>query len=232
MGSYDLSVRRAINVNVINCKQTNDINDHTYWGIFASNYSKNITFNNCIFSRFDAHMGVYDATIRNSTLGHMGINAIGSGTLLIENTKVYGRSLVNFRQDYGSTWEGELIIKNCVFAPINHAIDEDNKSNINYLPIFTGKNSGKHNFGYTCYMPKNIIIKNLFFDDSNFNEEKNVLVVFSNFNPEMKSDYYSETFPYIKTKKIILNNVTTSSGKELLVSENPFMFKEIKIERN
>ena len=232
MGSYDLSVRRAINVNVINCKQTNDINDHTYWGIFASNYSKNITFNNCIFSRFDAHMGVYDATIRNSTLGHMGINAIGSGTLLIENTKVYGRSLVNFRQDYGSTWEGELIIKNCVFAPINHAIDEDNKSNINYLPIFTGKNSGKHNFGYTCYMPKNIIIENLFFDDSNFIEEKNVLVVFSNFNPEMKSDNYSETFPYIKTKKIILNNVTTSSGKELLVSENPFMFKEIKIERN
>jgi hypothetical protein len=48
----------------------------------------------------------------------------------------------------------------------------------------------------------------------------------------MKSDYYSETFPYIKTKKIILNNVTTSSGKELLVSENQFMFKEMKIERN
>ena len=62
-------------------------------------------------------MGVYNATIRNSTLGHMGINAIGSGTLLIENTKVYGRSLVNFRQDYGSTWDGELMIKNCVFAP-------------------------------------------------------------------------------------------------------------------
>ena len=93
MGSYDLSVRRSINVRIINCKQTNDINDDTYWGLFASNYSKNITFDNCIFSRFDAHMGVYNATIRNSTLGYMGINAIGSGTLLIENTKVYGKVL-------------------------------------------------------------------------------------------------------------------------------------------
>ena len=34
------------------------------------------------------------------------------------------------------------------------------------------------------------------------------------------------------TGTTILNNLTTSSGKELLVSENPFMFKEIKIERN
>ncbi len=224
MGSYDLSVRRSINVSIINCKQTNDINDDTYWGLFASNYSKNITFDNCIFSRFDAHMGVHNATIRNSTLGYMGINAIGSGTLLIENTKVYGRSLVNFRQDYGSTWDGELMIKNCVFAP--------RRSNSECLAIFNGRNSGKHDFGYTCKMPKNIIIDNLFFDDSDFNEEKKSLVIFSNFNPEMKSDNYKEIYPYIVTKKVIINNLTTSSGKELLVSENPYMFKGVKIERN
>ena len=224
MGSYDLSVRRAINVNIINCSQTNDINNDTYWGIFASNYSKNITFDNCIFSRFDAHMGVYNATIRNSTLGYMGINAIGSGNLLIENTKVYGRSLINFRQDYGSTWQGEVIIKNCIFSP--------KRSNSEYLPIFNGRNLGKHDFGYTCYMPQKIIIDNLFFDDSSFNEENKSLVIFSNFNPEFKSENYTETYPYIKTKQIILNNITTSSGKELLVSENKFMFKGIEIKRN
>jgi hypothetical protein len=154
----------------------------------------------------------------------MGINAIGSGTLLIENTKVYGRSLVNFRQDYGSTWDGELFIKNCVFAP--------KRSNAECLAIFNGRNFGKHDFGYTCKMPKNIIIDNLFFDDSDFNEEKKSLVIFSNFNPEMKSDNYVESYPYIKTKKVIINNLTTSSGKELLVSENPYMFKGVKIERN
>ena len=68
---------------------------------------------------------------------------------------------------YGLERNRSKLFKNCVFAPINHAIDEDNKSNINYLPIFTGKNSGKHNFGYTCYMPKNIIIDGLYCPEIN-----------------------------------------------------------------
>lgn len=92
MGSYDLSVGRAISVSFINCKQTNDITDRTYWGILGSNYCKNLVYDNCEFSRFDAHKGVANATIRNSKLGHMGINAIGSGTLLVENTTLYGEA--------------------------------------------------------------------------------------------------------------------------------------------
>jgi hypothetical protein len=88
MGSYDLSVNRALNVSFINCSQTNDINDSQYWGIMGSNYCKNLVLDNCIFSRFDAHMGVANATIRNSTLGHMGINAIGTGTFTVENSTI------------------------------------------------------------------------------------------------------------------------------------------------
>lgn len=103
MGTYDLHANRALNISVINCKQTNDITDPQFWGIFASNFCKNFVFDNCHFSRFDAHMGVANATIRNSTLGHMGINAIGEGLLLIENTKIMANRIVNLRNDYGST---------------------------------------------------------------------------------------------------------------------------------
>ena len=117
MGTYDLSVNRALNVSFVNCSQTNDINDNTYWGILGSNYCKNLLYDNCTLSRFDAHMGVANATIRNSTLGHMGINAIGSGTFTVENSTIRGRSLINLRSDYGSTWQGEFIIRNCVFVP-------------------------------------------------------------------------------------------------------------------
>ncbi|RYY24244.1 MAG: hypothetical protein EOO04_13325, partial [Chitinophagaceae bacterium] len=119
MGTYDLSVNRALNVSFVNCSQTNDINDNTYWGILGSNFCKNLIYDSCTLSRFDAHQGVANATIRNSTLGHMGINAIGSGLLLIENSTIRGRSVVNLRSDYGSTWQGELIIRNCVFVPAN-----------------------------------------------------------------------------------------------------------------
>jgi hypothetical protein len=116
MGSYDISVSRALNVSFVNCSQTNDINDSGYWGILGSNYCKNLVYDNCIFSRFDAHMGVANATIRNSTLGHQGINAIGSGTFTVENSTIYGWNLINLRSDYGSTWQGELLIRNCVFV--------------------------------------------------------------------------------------------------------------------
>ena len=59
-----------------------------YWGIMGSNYCKNITLDGCKLSRFDAHQGVLNATVRNSVLGHHGIKLIGSGTALIENTIV------------------------------------------------------------------------------------------------------------------------------------------------
>src|SRR6188768_3216379 len=85
----------------------------------GSNFCKNLLYDSCTFSRFDAHKGVANATIRNSTLGHMGINAIGSGILTVENTTVRGKSFISLRADYGSTWQGELLIRNCIFVPSN-----------------------------------------------------------------------------------------------------------------
>lgn len=82
MGTYDISAGTAMNVTFYHCNQTNDITDKDYWGIFVSNYCKNLVYDGCVFSRFDAHMGVANATIKNSVLGHQGINLIGSGRRL------------------------------------------------------------------------------------------------------------------------------------------------------
>lgn len=221
MGTYDISINRALNVSFINCSQTNDINDIRYWGIMGSNFSKNLVYDNCTFSRFDAHMGVANATIRNSTLGHMGINAIGSGVLTIENSTIRGRTLVNLRSDYGSTWQGELLIRNCVFVPAGGKPVSGS--------IIGGSYSGQHDFGYTCYMPERITIENLRIDDSNHSADYQGPAIFANFNPKMTDNSYSEKFPYIKTKEVILRNVTTTSGKDLRISDNHFMFNEVKV---
>lgn len=222
MGSYDISVGRALNISFINCTQTNNINDRTYWGILGSNYCKNLLYDRCTLSRFDAHKGVANATIRNSTLGHMGINAIGSGVLTVENTTIRGRSLVNLRSDYGSTWQGELIIRDCIFVP------EGGKSTNPIL--ISGSYSGQHDFGYPCYMPEQITIENLYIDDANHPEDYEGAAIFKDFNKEMTDDSYQEAFPYIKTKKVVLRNVTTASGKALRLSDNPYMFKEVKVD--
>ena len=221
MGSYDISINRALNVSFINCSQTNDINDTGYWGILGSNYCKNLVYDNCILSRFDAHMGVANATIRNSTLGHQGINAIGSGTFIVENSTIYGRSLINLRSDYGSTWQGELLIRNCVFVPAN--------SRTTSVSLIGGSYSGQHDFGYTCYMPERITIENLNIDDSKIPADYKGPAIFADFNPDMTDDSYVEKFPYVRTREVILRKITVPSGRKLRLSDNPYMFRNVKV---
>lgn len=223
MGSYDLTVNSALNVSFVSCRQTNDIDDRTYWGILGSNFSKNLLYDRCVLSRFDAHMGVANATIRNSTLGHMGINAIGSGTFLVENSTIRGRSIINLRSDYGSTWQGEMIIRNSTFVPAGG--QETSPS------LIRGSYSGQHDFGYTCYMPEKITFENLVIDDSNHPDDYEGPTIFSNFNPEMTDDSYQEKYPYVLTNYVILKNITTASGKDLRISSNPYMFRKVEVIR-
>jgi hypothetical protein len=224
MGSYDISLNRALNISFVNCSQTNDINDSGYWGLMGSNYCKNLILDNCTFSRFDAHMGVANATIRNSTLGHQGINAIGSGTFIVENSTIYGRTLINLRSDYGSTWQGEFIIRDCLFVPAGGRPIS--------ASLIGGSYSGQHDFGYTCYMPERITIENLHIDDSKHPQNYQGPSIFANFNSNMTDDSYVEKFPYVITREVILRNVTTASGKALIISSNPYMFRNVKIVTN
>ena len=221
MGTYDISVNRGLNVTFVNCTQANDIKDRSLWGIMGSNFSKNLLLDGCTFSRFDAHQGVANATIRNSTLGHAGLNAIGFGTLLVENSTLYGNSLINLRSDYGSTWQGEFIIRNCVIIP--------SAGRPATASLINGSYSGQHDFGYTCYMPKQISIDGLRIDDTNHPDNYRGPAIFANFNPAFTTASYQEKYPYIKTEKVLLKNVTVASGKTLRLSDNPFMFKDVKV---
>lgn len=221
MGSYDISVNRSTNVTFRNCKQFNDIHDSNLWGIFGSNYSKNITFDAVEFSRFDAHQGVANATIKNSTLGHQGINIIGCGRFLIENTKVCGRNFINLREDYGSTWEGDVIIRNCEYVPRNGAPSD--------AVLINGSYSGQHDFGYTCYMPQKITIDGLIINDLHPVDHYQGPKIFAVFNKDYTSESYREKYPYVLTREVEIRNLTIQSGKKYLISHNPYRFRNVKI---
>ncbi len=96
--------------------------------------------------------------------------------------------------------------------------------------LISGSYSGQHDFGYICYMPERIVIENLHIDDSNHPEDYQGPAIFTDFNPEMTDDSYKEKFPYVRTKEVILRNVTTASGKDLRLSDNPFMFEDVKVD--
>lgn len=212
MGTYDIGAATSVNAKFINCKQTNDITDGDYWGIAGTNYCKNLTYDGCAFSRFDAHQGVLNATIRNSVLGHHGIKLIGSGTALIENTTVLSNSFVDLREDYGSTWNGDLIIRNCKFYPS----DVDGN-------IINALNSETHNFGYTCYLPQNIEIDGLYVHSIGINYLFNVV------NSNHLTNSFTGSDPVVTPKEITVKNFSNILGSTLYVSLNTAMFPVEKL---
>ena len=78
-------------------------------------------------------------------------------------------------------------------------------------------------------MPERITIENLRIDDSKHPADYQGPAIFANFNKDMTNDSYIEKFPYVITREVILRNVTTASGKALRISDNTFMFRNVKI---
>ena len=209
MGTYDLGAATSVNAQFVNCKQTNDITDSDYWGIAGTNYCKNLVYDGCALSRFDAHQGVLNATVKNSVLGHHGIKLIGSGTALIENTTVLAASFVDLREDYGSTWNGDLIIRNCKFYPTEVS-----------LKIINAVNSEDHDFGYTCYLPQRVEI------DGFYVHRIGTSYLFNMVNSKHLYDGYNAEYPVVPPQEIIVKNYSSmleSDGLE--VSLNKAMFK-------
>jgi len=220
MGSYDISMTRALNATLLNCRQSNDIMDSKFWGVIGTNFCKNLTFDGCSLSRFDAHQGVTNAVIRNSTMGYMGIRLTGGGTFLIENTTVKARNFIELRQDYGSTWNGDIIVRNCKFTP---------RGGGNGSSILGGSNDGQHDFGYTCHMPARILIDKLEIADPKLSKGGKGMTIFANFNPKLTSASYKQEYPYVITREVVLKDVTTASDNPLRVSNNAFMFRDVKV---
>jgi hypothetical protein len=91
-----------------------------HWGIGGTNFCKNMEYIDCLLSRFDAHCGLYHGKIVNSTIN--GLEVVGHGNLLLENSRLFGRggskgagagnSIFYLRDDYASTWDGEMTIRN------------------------------------------------------------------------------------------------------------------------
>lgn len=208
MGTYDLGAATAVNAKFINCNQTNDITDIDYWGIAGTNYCKNLVYDGCALSRFDAHQGVLNATVKNSVLGHHGIKLIGSGTALIENTTVLAEDFVDLRSDYGSTWNGEMIIRNCRFYPTGISSH-----------IIKAENSEDHNFGYTCYLPRKVEV------DGFYVHRIGNSYLFGKVNPKHNSDSYNAAYPVVSPQEITVNNFSNLFFGNLSVSKNKAIFK-------
>ncbi len=128
-GSYDIGGAYANDIAFVNCSQYNMYEkedkifheNYCYWGIAGTNGCKNVTYDHCEFSRFDAHAGVWNFRISDCKIGI--INAVGGGVGIIENSTIFNTRILGLREDYAAGWDGELIIRNChVVSPTDKVI--------------------------------------------------------------------------------------------------------------
>jgi hypothetical protein len=214
MGSYDISIYRSINVRCEGCRQFN-ITDTTRWGVYTSNFCKDLSIDDCVFSRWDAHMGCTNVLIKDSSLGHQCLNAIGHGQLTVENVHAYGGRLINLRGDYGCLWDGDLLVKDCVWhlrAGTSGAVS-----------ILAASQQEDHDFGYACTMPHNIVFENILVDDSQAAEDFQGVFLFSDYNPLVIDQEIESTHPYQLPSSLTVRDVRTVSGKEIRLCSNPIL---------
>lgn len=219
MGTYGYSASLVVDFRMIGCRTGNDIHDRSRWGVMGTNFIKNFLVENCTLSRVDVHQGVSGSyIIRRSTLGHAGLNAIGRGSLIVEDSTLHGGHLISFRQDYGSTWDGEVIIRNCRWMP---PAGKHTRS-----VMFGMNNDGMHDFGYPCSMPRVIRIDGLSVDDSGRSAGyQGIDFLGDPIGPSREK----RPFPYRLTEKLEIRALKTSSGLPPRVSNNPEVARAVTV---
>jgi hypothetical protein len=218
MGTYGYRADLVVNFTMQNCRM-GDIHDTSRWGVAATNFMKNVLIEDCVLSRMDVHQGVSGHyTIRRSTLGHMGINAIGRGHLVVEDSAVHCENFISFRNDYGATWDGDVSIRNCRWIP---------PVNRGRVPVmFNVNNDGTHDFGYPCSMPRVIRIDGLTIDDS---QQKSGYAGAAFFSNPLGALGGNVPFPYRPTERLEVRGLKTASGLPLRLSSNPEVTKALPV---
>ncbi len=216
MGTYELGFNASIGTRLIRVTQSRDIADTRYWGLIGTNFCKDMYIEDCEMSRFDAHMGVTNATIKNSRIGHQCLSLIGYGDFYIENSHVTGYAFLALRGDYGSHWDGSFTAKNCTWKPKNAGCNR----------IVNASNSGDHDFGYISRMPESIVIDGLKIEDGEFDSAATHYIL-PNYDASFAPD---KPFPYVPTRKLVARGIVSAAGRSIAVCERADQYPDLEYE--
>ena len=159
MGSYEMGSSSSNNVLWKNITQDKFYDDDGYvsgQGLMGTGYCKNMTLEGCTLHSFDAHQGIYNVTLKDSTFEH--INFIGDGTITLEDITIYidpKKRAITLRQDYGAWWRGDIVIKN-LDLKYKDVASAANKQFYLIHSVWIN-----HDFGSVCYLPENITMENV-----------------------------------------------------------------------
>lgn len=205
-GTYDLKINNSSNIFINNlsyyCTEgksdsecyNDNMNNSKKWGISGTNYIKNLFIKNSTLNRVDSHCGVYNLMIEDSTIGDKGFALIGKGIFYSNNVTINGANyLVTLRNDYGSTFDGNIIMDN---TTLNTGTEES-------ISLIQSNNNGSHYYGYNSYFP-NVYINNATINTNSNNNSVALIKLadISNSSTENAKYYIKDNISF---KNIILN---------------------------
>lgn len=178
--TYDLSIDGCVNVTCSNII-SNEIYDDNRWGIVETDFCKDIIFKNSTLNRIDAHQGIYNLTIENCNIGCKGLTMTGQGILNIINSTITSETFIQLRNDYGSTWDGNVNIINCNY--VYHGTTQPKLFSFKFS-YDDNENKILHDFGYKLKFP-NVYVNNLKIDA----KPKSTLYIMTNFGDLIGKPY-------------------------------------------
>lgn len=231
MGTYDIRIERSTNIRLDNIIDKSFRS--TRWGILSSFYTKDVYVEKCKLGRYDAHTGVHNLTIRDCVFGWQAISLVGSGLCLVENVTIFNAQyIIYLRPDYGSNWNGDMILKNVKLMT----------QEMSFTPkIIHFENDGTHDFGYECCYPKRLVMEDIYIDDTNVLKAGGSYEnMFITFNIEDYTGVIDDSYlyPYKFSESIECKNLKTESGRGFkvfpsstynLYGNSEFEFKELGV---
>ena len=106
-GTYQFGGRLINRLTLDSVTSEIDIQSH---GIMGTNEITNLTIRDCSLNRIDTHFHLFNLFVENSKVGTVRIE--GGGLLVAKDNTFYSDTAFNFREDYGSIWNGDIVLEN------------------------------------------------------------------------------------------------------------------------
>ena len=240
-GTYDLIFDQAVNVffnnvnyacNIFKSDNTKDYNacyakhmiSNKVWGIIGSNGSKNVFISNSKVNRIDAHRGITNLYVTDTTVGNKGFTLNGNGEFYAKNVKVdRSKIFIDLRYDYGSSWNGTMVLNN-----VTNVLDDLTNNAANPI-VIRGERTNDHDFGYKTYFPA-VYINGLTFDTSRCKNTQNIVLM--SLNKDVSTTSSDNTDYYFKAHVRALNLKLNQSNATLSVFSDEFVQKNNNLSIN
>jgi hypothetical protein len=160
-GTYGIGGNRILNATFRNVTAEGS---QVHWGVFGTNLNKNFRVENCKLNRIDVHFHCWNLYVRDSEIGRYGLTVTGGGNLFVDNTTVMGNNFINFRNDFGSKWDGNIRLRNCRLVVLNVNSDAT-------CLLF---NPADFNYRYPIVYGRTIRVEDFTFDFTGFPEAKSI----------------------------------------------------------